>query len=234
MRTSTSDARRAAARAKTTAASSCCARRCARIPMRVSVPQWIGTATRGSSRASDSAALSGSRCAVPQLRTPASDRQQRQVESAAQVSHPREDVSVACEVHALGAGDRVAERLRAPRQHPTPAVCGESSRHAQARCVQAVTDRELGHVLEAQPPCSPRRAARHDQTGPWRKHPQRSADRSGRDAGARSSTMSTSCTAPKWTAARPGDGANRPRRIPDPLARADRRARSIPSSVRRT
>ena len=155
-RTSTSGASSATWRAKTRGGSTSALPRSASRPTGKNVPQWIGTAMR---RAHDRhRARRAQRVHVPgpERRPPAPDRQQGDVEAPREAPHPLEELRVAREVDALGAGDLVAQRRDGRAQRAAAAVVDRRQRRdGGVADGDAVAGRDLVDLGEADAPQQP-------------------------------------------------------------------------------
>ena len=110
-----------------------------------SVPQWIGTAMRGRSSGDGARRALGIEVPGPDLRSPAPDRHERDVELAGEVAHPVEEIGVAEERHARAALDDVAHGRRVrPDGEAAPVVLDGDHPHAQLADLQALA----GHGLD--------------------------------------------------------------------------------------
>ena len=108
-------------------------------------------------------------------RSPAPDRQQRDVDPPREVGHGVEDVGVAGEVDALGAVDGEADRLgdRAAERMPAAVVNGAQRGDRRTGHVDAFADGELDDVGEALAREDRRGAARDDDAHVAPEHAQR-------------------------------------------------------------
>ena len=185
-RTSTSGASSATWRAKTRGGSTSALPRSASRPTGKKVPQWIGTAM---CRAHDRHRLRrAQRVHVPgpERRPPAPDRQQGDVEPSGEAPHPVEELGVAREVHALRAGDLVAQRRDGRAQRAAAAVVDRGQRRDGGPADgDAIAGHDLVDLGEADAPQQPPGSQRALSRAPRPPRIAGTGRRDGRDARAR-------------------------------------------------
>ena len=128
------------------------------------MPQWIGMAIRGSRSRQRLCGAPRVEMTRAELRSPAPDRKERDVEALRELGHAGEEVGVAREVGARAAGrEQVAEGGRLRAEDASAAAVrrmGGSDGHPLDPELVAFLD--LGNSLEALAPQQPARAARND------------------------------------------------------------------------
>ena len=136
------------------------------IPTGQRVPQWTATAVRGRSNRNAAAAVVGSRWPLREGRTPAPDRQDREIELAGQVGHPREQVRVTGEIDALVPIEHITDRRRVrSERHPASVVGRVDGPNADPSDRQLVAGIDLVHLLEALGADQSPGVPRHDEGG---------------------------------------------------------------------
>ena len=99
-----------------------------------------------------------------QPRSPACDRQQRNVQVVGDRAHAREEIGVAREVGGRGARDEISDRRRLDAERPTPAfVLGVRRANRYTAYLRFVPGLDLDHVTEATSPQPGAGAARNDE-----------------------------------------------------------------------
>ena len=134
----------------------------------------MGTAIRGRSRASASAAVRGFKCPGGNLGPQPATGSSATSRSSAIERHAGEEIGVAGEVRGCRAGDEITERRRLDAERPPPAVVlGVRGANRDAAYLLFVTGPDLDDVVEAAPSQQGAGSARHDESWGTSEQPER-------------------------------------------------------------